>query len=54
MEVMRIGRNRISAALRIASSAVAPSLRSRESAKSIIMMPFFCTRPTSITMPTKA
>ncbi len=49
--VIRIGRNRNSAARRIASSAGSLSLRSRSSAKSIIMIAFFITMPISSTMP---
>src|SRR5437879_5522781 len=48
--VIMIGRKRSSAASRIACSALKPTRR-RSSAKSTIMMAFFLTMPTSITMP---
>jgi len=49
-----IGRKRTRQASKIASSGERPSLRCASSAKSIIMMPFFFTSPTSMMMPTKA
>ena len=52
--VIMIGRNRIRHAWWIASSAGLPSRRCASRAKSIIMMPFFFTRPTSMMIPTKA
>ena len=48
-----IGRNRSSAASRMACSALKPTRR-RSSAKSTIMMAFFLTMPTSMTMPIMA
>ena len=48
--VIMIGRKRNSAASRMACSALSPTRR-RSSAKSTIMMAFFLTMPTSITMP---
>ncbi len=48
-----IGRNRSSAASRIAASADSPTRR-RSIAKSIIMIAFFFTMPTSMTMPIMA
>ena len=54
MVVIIIGRNRITAALTIASSASNPSSRCRESAKSTIIMAFFFTSPTSMIMQTNA
>ena len=47
-----IGRNRNSAASRMACSALKPTRR-RSSAKSTIMMAFFLTMPTSMMIPTK-
>ena len=52
--VIMIGRNRTLAASRIASCALFPWLRSASIAKSIIMIAFFFTMPTSMMMPTKA
>ncbi len=52
--VIMMGRNRTLQASRIASRADFPSLRSASIAKSIIMIAFFFTRPTSMMMPTKA
>jgi hypothetical protein len=51
--VIMIGRKRRSAASRIAASAESPTRR-RSIAKSIIMIAFFLTIPTSITMPIMA
>ena len=51
MVVMRIGRKRSRQAWRIASKAFLCSLRCASSAKSIIMIAFFCTMPISSTMP---
>ena len=48
--VIMIGRKRSSAASRIAASADSPTRR-RSIAKSIIMIAFFFTMPTSITIP---
>jgi hypothetical protein len=48
--VIKIGRKRNRHALRMASSGVLPA-RSSLSAKSTIMMPFFCTIPISRMMP---
>src|SRR6266478_1784494 len=48
--VIMMGRKRSSAASRMACSALKPTRR-RSSAKSTIMMAFFLTMPTSITMP---
>ena len=45
-----MGRKRSSAASRMACSALKPTRR-RSSAKSTIMMAFFLTMPTSMTMP---
>ena len=50
MVVMKIGRKRISAASRMAGSASNPSFL-RSMAKSIIMIAFFFTMPTSNRMP---
>ena len=52
--VIMIGRKRIKHASTIASRGGFPSLRSASSAKSIIMIAFFFTRPTSMMIPTKA
>jgi len=52
--VIMIGRNRMEHACRMASWADLPSLRCASSAKSIIMMPFFFTSPTSMMTPTNA
>src|SRR5438045_1807366 len=51
--VIMIGRKRSSAASRMACSAERPTRR-RSSAKSTIMMAFFLTMPTSMTMPIMA
>ncbi len=51
MVVMRIGRKRSKHASRMASNAFLCSLRCASSAKSIIMIAFFCTMPMSSTMP---
>ena len=51
--VIMMGRKRSSAASRIAACAKAPTRR-RSMAKSIIMIAFFFTIPTSITMPIMA
>jgi len=50
--VIMIGRKRTLAASRIASRAVFPWFRSASMAKSIMMMAFFFTIPTSMMMPT--
>ena len=54
MVVIMIGRKRTMQASKMACAAVAPSLRCLSRAKSIIMMAFFLTMPTSMMMPTKA
>ena len=54
MVVIMIGRKRTLAASRMASRGVLPWSRSASMAKSIIMMAFFFTIPTSMMMPTKA
>src|SRR5882672_11442026 len=51
--VIMIGRNRVAAALRIASRGLAPAWRAT-TAKSTIMIAFFLTIPTSRINPTKA
>src|SRR2546425_7052867 len=51
MVVIMMGRNRMLHACRIASVGDLPSMRCASSAKSIIMMPFFFTSPTSMMMP---
>ncbi len=52
--VIMIGRKRILQACRIASVGDFPSVRCASSAKSIIIIPFFFTRPTSMMIPTNA
>ena len=52
--VMRIGRNRSRLASRMASKALLCSLRCASSAKSIIMIAFFCTIPINRTIPMMA
>jgi hypothetical protein len=52
--VMRMGRNRSRAAWWIASRGDRPWCRSASRAKSIIMIPFFFTRPMSRMMPMMA
>ena len=52
--VIIIGRKRTILPSKIASAGLLPSVRWASSAKSIIMMAFFFTRPTSMMMPTKA
>jgi hypothetical protein len=52
--VIMIGRNRTAQASTMASSGPFPSSRCASSAKSIIMMPFFFTKPISMMMPTNA
>ena len=54
MVVIMIGRKRTMQASKIASWGLLRSLRCASMAKSIIMMPFFFTSPTSMMMPTKA
>ncbi len=51
--VIMIGRNRTTAAWRIASAGPLPSARAASIAKSIIMIAFFSTMPTSMMSPTK-
>ena len=52
--VIMIGRKRTLHASMIASRGDLPSRRSASSAKSIIMIAFFLTSPTSMMMPTNA
>ena len=52
--VIMMGRNRMRQASRMASCADFPSVRCASIAKSIIMMPFFFTSPTSMITPTNA
>ena len=52
MVVIMIGRKRMTQASKIDSKTFLPSLRSADTAKSIIMMPFFLTSPTSMMIPT--
>ena len=54
MVVIMMGRNRMLQASRIASRGLLPSVRSASRAKSIIMIAFFFTSPTSMMMPTNA
>ena len=54
MVVIMIGRKRTMQASKIASCGALPSLRRASIAKSIIMIAFFFTMPTSMMMPTKA
>ena len=54
MVVIMMGRKRMMEASMIAAAGAMPMPRCRSSAKSIIMMAFFLTMPTSMMMPTKA